>query len=82
MLSRNVNDTTRVDRMTIIVDAATWSVTYDRHSDNSRGISYDCDIFTTEATGISILWTTLSLSIHEQSQQSKHKVKCVKKGKI
>jgi hypothetical protein len=35
-----VNDTSRVVRTTIVSDATTWSITYDHHSDDSRGVIY------------------------------------------
>jgi len=40
--SGSVNDTFRVVRMIIVSDTTNWSFTYDRHSDNSRGVIYDC----------------------------------------
>ncbi len=35
-----VNDTSRVVRMAIVSDAPMRGITYDRHSDNSRGAIY------------------------------------------
>ncbi len=35
-----VNDTTRVVRMMIICDTPNCGITYDHHSDNSRGVIY------------------------------------------
>jgi hypothetical protein len=35
---------------TIIGDATTWSITYDHHSDNSRGIIYNRNIIPIQAT--------------------------------
>jgi hypothetical protein len=35
-----VNDNSRVVRMSIISDAPSCGVTYDHHSDNSRGVIY------------------------------------------
>ncbi len=39
--SRNVNDTSRVNRMTIVGDATAYSFT----PDDSRGVIYDCNLF-------------------------------------
>jgi hypothetical protein len=47
MLSKSINDTSRIIRMMIVGDATTWSVT----SDDSRGVIYNCNIFIIEATG-------------------------------
>ncbi len=44
MFSRNVNDTSRVVKMTIVSDATAWRSTFDCHSDNSRGVIYDRNI--------------------------------------
>ncbi len=44
MFSRSTNDTSIVVRMMIVGDATTWSVTYDRLSDNPKGVIYDCNI--------------------------------------
>ncbi len=55
MLSRSVNDSTRVIRMMIISDASTWSVTYDHHSDNSRGVIYDGNILIIQASGVNFI---------------------------
>jgi hypothetical protein len=38
-------------RMTIVSDATTWSVTCERHSDNSTGVIYVRNIFITQAPG-------------------------------
>jgi hypothetical protein len=38
--------------MMIVGDATTWSITYDRHSDNSRGVIYDCNNFIIQETGV------------------------------
>ncbi len=35
-----VNDTSRVIRMTIVNDASSYGVTYNHHSDDSRGVIY------------------------------------------
>jgi hypothetical protein len=45
MFSRSLNDTSRVIRMTIIADTTTWSITYNCHSEDSRGVIYDGSIF-------------------------------------
>ncbi len=37
-----------VHRMTIMGDATTWSIT----SDDSRGVTNDCVLFTIQATGL------------------------------
>ncbi len=37
--------------MLTISNAPSCGVTYDRHSDNSRGAVYDCNIFIVKATG-------------------------------
>ncbi len=37
--SRSVNDISRVVKMMNISDATTWSVKYNCHSDNSRGVN-------------------------------------------
>jgi hypothetical protein len=50
MLSRSINDTSRVIIMTIIGDAATWSITYNQYSDNSRGVIYDLNVFIIHTT--------------------------------
>ncbi len=47
MFSRSIIDTSRVIRMMIVGDAATWSVT----SDNSRGVIYNCNVFIIQTTG-------------------------------
>ncbi len=39
---------------TIIGDATTWSITYDRPSDNSRGVIYNGNIFIIQATAFVI----------------------------
>jgi hypothetical protein len=49
--SGNVNDTSRVVRMMIISDAITWSIPYDCHSDDFRGVIYDQDIFIIQVNG-------------------------------
>jgi len=41
---------TFVVRMTIIGDDTAWSVTYDRHSDDSRVVVYDRNLFVTVDT--------------------------------
>ncbi len=51
--SRTVNDNSRVIRMTTLSDPTTWSITYDNHSYNSRGVINDCDIFIIQATDYS-----------------------------
>jgi hypothetical protein len=45
MFSTSVNDTYRVVSMTVIGDATTWSFTYDRHSDDTIGVIYYCNMF-------------------------------------
>jgi hypothetical protein len=45
MLSRDVPDTSRVFQVIIIGDATPWSITYDRHSDGSKGVIYGRNIF-------------------------------------
>jgi hypothetical protein len=45
MFSRSINDTFRVIRMTTVGDTTTWSITYDHHSENTRGVIYDYNIF-------------------------------------
>ncbi len=50
MFSQSLNDTSRVIRMTIVGDITTWSITYDCHSDNSRGVIYNNNIFIVQAT--------------------------------
>ncbi len=51
MFSRSVNDTVIVVvSVRIIGEATTLSVTYDRHSENSRGVIYDHNIFIIQAT--------------------------------
>jgi len=47
MYCKSVNDTSRVIRMTIVGDATTWSIT----SDDYRGVIYNRNIFTIQATG-------------------------------
>jgi hypothetical protein len=49
-VSRSVNATFRVVRMTIISDATTWSITYNSRSVYSRDVIYDRDIFMIQAT--------------------------------
>ncbi len=41
----------RVVTMTIISDATTWSIIYDRQSNDSRGVIYDHKTFIIPATG-------------------------------
>jgi hypothetical protein len=48
--SRSINDTSRVIRMAFISDVTDMSITYDRHSDDSRGVIYDHNIFIIQAT--------------------------------
>ncbi len=44
--SVNDNDNSRVVRMTMIGDTTTYySITYNHHSDNSRGAKYDLNKF-------------------------------------
>jgi hypothetical protein len=50
MFSRSVNDISRVNRIMIVGDATTWSVT----SDNSRGVIYGHEIFIILATDIMV----------------------------
>ncbi len=45
MFSRSINDTSIVNRMMLVGDATTWSSTYDGHSDDSRGVIFDHNIF-------------------------------------
>jgi hypothetical protein len=49
MFSRSVNDTSRVVRMTIVGDAAIWSVTYDRNFGDPKDVIYNCHIFIVQA---------------------------------
>ncbi len=57
MFSESINDTSGVVGIRIIGDATTWSVTYNRHSDNSRVIVYNRNLFSMQATGPEIwLW--------------------------
>jgi hypothetical protein len=51
MFAKIVNDPSRDIRMTIAGDATTWSITYNLHSDNSRGVIYYSNIFIIQATG-------------------------------
>ncbi len=53
--SRSVNDTFRIIRVTVVSDATTWSVTYDHHSDNSRGVIYDRNILIIVAILFSVM---------------------------
>jgi hypothetical protein len=48
--SNSVNDTFRVVRMMIVSDATTWSMINDRHSDDSRGVIYNRNIFILQST--------------------------------
>jgi len=57
--SKSINDTSRVVRITIVSDATTWSVTYDHHSDSSRGVIYDHNIFITHATSQAEFFSSL-----------------------
>jgi hypothetical protein len=50
--SKSKNDTSRVIRMMIVSDATTWSITYDRHSDDSTGVICDRNVFIIQATGL------------------------------
>jgi hypothetical protein len=43
--SRSVTYTSRAIRMTVVSDTTTWSITYNRHSDNARGVIYKRNIF-------------------------------------
>jgi hypothetical protein len=56
MLSRSINDTSRVTRMMIIGYVTTWSITYDCHSDDSKGVIYNHNNFILQATGLSLIW--------------------------
>ncbi len=38
--------------MMIMGDATSWNVTYGHHSDDSRGVIYDCNIFIKQAIGL------------------------------
>jgi hypothetical protein len=49
------NDTSTVIRMTIVSDTTTWSITYNHHSDDSRDVIYDCNIFLNQATDYSAI---------------------------
>ncbi len=42
---RSVTNTSRAIRMTVVSDTTTWSITYNRRSDNSRGVIYNRNIF-------------------------------------
>jgi hypothetical protein len=42
-------------KMIIVGDATTWSITYNHHSDDSRDIIYNRNIFITLATVINYL---------------------------
>jgi len=57
MFSRSVNDTSGVVRLMIIGDTTTWSITYDHHSDNYRGVIYDHNTFIIQATGYTNQYT-------------------------
>jgi hypothetical protein len=63
--SRSVNDTSRVIRMTIVSDATTWSITYEHHSDNFRGVIYVCNIFVIQATE---LYNFFSVTVYSVAQ--------------
>jgi hypothetical protein len=41
--------------MMIISDTTVWSITYDRHSDESRGVTYDHNIFIVQTTGANVI---------------------------
>jgi hypothetical protein len=58
MFPRSVIDTTRA-----LGDATTWSVIYDCHSDDSRGIIHDCNISM-------ILFTGMAKCVHCDIQLS------------
>jgi hypothetical protein len=50
MFSKSINVTSGV-RITIVGDAATtWSITQDRHSDDSGGVIYNFNIFMIQTT--------------------------------
>ncbi len=51
MFYMSANHTSRVIRMVIEGDATTWIITYDSHSDNSRGVIFDHNIFIIQLTG-------------------------------
>ncbi len=57
--SRSVNDTSRIIRIMIVSDATTWSITDDCHSNNSRGVIYNHNIFVIQATGYINLFITV-----------------------
>jgi hypothetical protein len=48
--SWSVDDNSRVFRMMFVSDATTWSITYHHHSEDFKGVIYDCDIFMVQAT--------------------------------
>ncbi len=58
MLSSSVTDTSGVFRVMMVGDATTWSVTNDHHSDTSRGVIYNRNIFIIRATGLTPLSKT------------------------
>jgi hypothetical protein len=38
--------------ITIVSDAPNCGVTYNHHSDDTRGVIYDCNMFIVQATGV------------------------------
>ncbi len=50
MFSMIINDTSRVIRMTVTGNAATWSITYNCYSDNFKVLIYD-HMFIIQVTG-------------------------------
>ncbi len=64
MFSRIINDTSRVIRVTIVVDATTRSITYYRHSDDSEVIIYDCKIVVINEYGWRVFTRTLFYESH------------------
>ncbi len=57
MLSRSINDTSRVIRL-MIVGEPTIFIAYNNHSGNSSCVIYNCNIFITQATGTLLALTS------------------------
>ncbi len=64
MFSRQLNDNSRYVRLMIVGYATTWSITSDHHSDDSRGVIYNCNIFTIEDTPSIFVLTKSSIERH------------------
>jgi hypothetical protein len=56
-------DTFRVVRMTIVSDASSYGITYDCHSDNSRGVTYVSRVINCNSQRVFIVQVSLMMII-------------------